>query len=81
MGTDDKIRDEYDMNSKNIKEAAKIFVLPAGKIDQHKYLTGEETLPPNQSRMIKRTKFIDFSLEKALEKYIKAIEDQGENIN
>ena len=43
MTIDDQIRDEkiqYDIN----REAAKISVLPSGKIDKYEYLTGEDIL-------------------------------------
>ena len=46
MTTDDQIRDEklqYDIN----REAAKILALSFGKFDKYKFLTGEETLPPD----------------------------------
>ena len=51
MTIDDKIRDEklqYNIN----REAAKVSTLPSGKIDRYKYLTGEEILPSDQSRII-----------------------------
>ena len=47
----DKVRDEkllYDMNI----EVRKISELLSGKIDKYEYLTGEEILPSDQSRMI-----------------------------
>ena len=47
----DKVRDEkllYDMNI----EVRKISGLLSGKIDKYEYLTGEEILPSDQSRMI-----------------------------
>ena len=47
----DKIRDEklqYDIN----REEAKISALSSGKIHIHEYLTGEETLPYDQSLLI-----------------------------
>ena len=47
MTTDDKIRDEklqYDIN----REAPKILALSSGKFDKYEFLTGEETLPPDQ---------------------------------
>ena len=43
MTSDDEIKDEklqYDTTG----EASKIYVLSSGKIDQYKYLTGEEKL-------------------------------------
>ena len=51
MIIDEKVRNEklqYDIN----RGAAKIFALLSSKIDQYKYLTGEEILPSDQSRMI-----------------------------
>ena len=49
--TDDKTRDEklqYDIN----REAAKISALSSRKIDKYEYLTGEEILLSDQSRII-----------------------------
>ena len=63
MTTDGKIKGEklqYDIN----REAAKILALPSGKIDE--YLTGEEILPSDQSRMIEQVKFTHSHLEKEL---------------
>ena len=59
MTIDDKIRDEkleYDIN----REAAKISALLSGKIDKYEYLTGEEILPSDQSRIIEQEKFTWF---------------------
>ena len=67
MTIDDKIRDEklqYDIN----REAEKMSGLLLGKIDKYEYLTGEEILPPDQSRVIEQTKFTYSPLEKVLEK-------------
>ena len=50
MNIDDKIRDEnlqYDIN----REAEKISALSSGKIDKYEYLTGEEILQSDQSRI------------------------------
>ena len=50
MTIGDKIRDDklqYDNN----REAAKISTFLSGNIDKYEYLTGEETVPPDQSRM------------------------------
>ena len=77
MTIDDKIRDEklqYDINS----ETAKISALSSGKIDRYEYLTGEEILPPGQSRVIEQANFNYSPLRKVLEKLTKTIEDQGE---
>ena len=76
MTSDDKIRDEkpqYDIN----KEAARISALPSGKIDKYEYLTCEEILSSDQSRIIEQTKFISSPLGKAFEKRIRTIENQG----
>ena len=56
MTIDDKIKDEkiqYDIN----REAAKISPLSSGKIDKYEYLTGEEILPSDRSRIIEQVKF------------------------
>ena len=56
MTINDKIKDEklqYDIN----REAAKISILSSGKIDKYEYLTGEEILPFDQSRIIEKGKF------------------------
>ena len=76
MTIDSKIRDKK--LQYNIKrEAAKISASLSGKIDKYEYLTGEELLASDQSRMIKQTKFTYSNLEKALEKLTKITEDQG----
>ena len=76
MTINDKIIDEKlqcDIN----REAAKISALSSGKIDKYEYLTGEEILPSDQSRIIEQAKFTYSPLAKAFEKQIKTIEDQG----
>ena len=76
MTIEDQIKDEklqYDIN----RDAAKISALSSGKIDKYEYLTGEEILPSNQQQIIQQAKFAYSPLGKALEKQIKAIEDQG----
>ena len=76
MTINDKIRDEklqYDIN----KKAAKVSALFSGKIDKYEYLTGEEILPSDQSRMMQQAKFTYSPLGKTFEKQIKTIEDQG----
>ena len=50
---DDKIRDkklQHDLN----REAVKVSVLSSGNIDKYEFLTGEETLPSDQSRIINK---------------------------
>ena len=76
MTVDDKIRDEkvqYNIN----REAAKITALSSGKFDKYEFLTGEEILPSDQSRMIEQVKFTYSLLEKAFEKQKKTMEEQG----
>ena len=76
MTIDSKIRDKK--LQYNIKrEAAKVSASLSGKIDKYEYLTGEELLASDQSRMVKQTKFTYSNLEKALEKLTKITEDQG----
>ena len=78
MTINDNIRDEklqYDIN----REAAKISALSSGKIDKYEYLTGEEILPSDQSRIIEQIKFMCAPLGKAFKKQIKTIEEQGKN--
>ena len=73
-----KIKDEkmqYDINI----EAAKISALSSGKIDKYEYLPGEEVLLSDQNRIIEQANFTYSNLEKAFEKQIKAIEEQGKN--
>ena len=75
MTIDDKIKDEklkYDIN----REAAKMLTLQSGKIDKYEYLTGEEILPSDESKIIEQAKFTYSPLDKAFEKQIKMIEDQ-----
>ena len=73
MTNENKITDEkqwYDIN----RQAAKISALSSGKIDKSEYLTGEEILRSDQSRMTEQTYFTS---GKALEKQTKTIKDQG----
>ena len=76
MTIDGQIRDEklqYDIN----RETAKISTLLLGKINKYEYLTGKEILPSNQKQIIEQAKFTYCPLEKAFEKQIKTIKDQG----
>ena len=55
MTIDEKIRDEklqYNIN----REAAKILVLPSGKVGKYEHLIGEEIVPLNQSQTWKNIK-------------------------
>ena len=62
----DKIKDEkvqYDIN----REAAKISALPSGKIDKYEFVTGEEILSSDQSRLIEQAKITNSLLSKVFE--------------
>ena len=64
MTVNDKIRDDklqYDIN----KETAKISAISSGGIDKYEYLTGEEILPSDQSRILEQVKFTYSPLGKA----------------
>ena len=77
MTIEDQIKNEklqYDIN----REAAKISALSLGKLDKYEYLAGEEILPSNQQQIIQQAKFNYSPLEKAIEKQLKTIKDQGE---
>ena len=63
---------QYDIN----REAGKISALSSEKIDKCEYLTYEEIIPPDQSRVIEPAKFAYSPLGKAFEKQTKAIEEQ-----
>ena len=70
MKIDDKIKDEklqFDIN----REVA--------KIDKYEYLSAEEILPSDQSRIMEQAKFTYSPLGEAFEKQIKIIEEQGKN--
>ena len=74
--TIDKSKDEklqYDIK----REAAKISALSSSKIDKYEYLSGEEILPFDQSRIIAQARFTYSPLGKAFKNQIKTIEDQG----
>ena len=78
MTIDDKIRDEklqYEIN----REAANISALSSGKIDKYEYLTGQEILPSDQSRIIEQAKFTYFPLGKAFEKQTKKLKNKDKN--
>ena len=52
MTNDDKIKDEK-LHSDINREAAKILAISSSKVDKYEYLTGEEILPLDQSKIIK----------------------------
>ena len=67
MTADGKNKDEklyYDIN----REAAKISALSSDKFDKYEFVTVEEILTSNQSRIIEQTKFTYSPLGKAFEK-------------
>ena len=67
MAIDNKIRDEklqYDINRKT----AKISPLSSSKTDEYKYLTGQQILPFDKSRIIEQSKFVYSPLGKVLKK-------------
>ena len=79
MAIDDKIKDEklqYNIN----REAAKISALSSGKIDKYEYLTGEEILPSDQSRIIEQAKFTFSPLGKAFEKQMTIEEERKKQV-
>ena len=78
MIIDHKIRDEklqYDIT----REAAKISALSSGKIDQYKYLTGEEILPSHQRQITEQAKFTYSPRENAFENKLKYLKNKEEN--
>ena len=81
MTIEDKVRDEnLQLQCVINREAGNIVALSSGKIDKDEYLTGEEILPSNQSKMIEQAQFTCSSPGKAFEKHIKAIEDNGKQL-
>ena len=75
MTINDQIRDEklrYNIN----RETGKVLALSSGK--KYEYLNSEDILPFNQQQMTEQARFTYSPLEKAFEKQIKTIEDQGE---
>ena len=69
------IKLQYDIN----REAA-VSVLPFGQIDQYRYLTSEEILLSDRSRIIDKAQFTYFRLGKAFEKQIKKLKIKEKNI-
>ena len=55
---------QYDIN----RETPKIFALSSGKIDKYEFLTSEEILPFDQSKIIEQAKFTYSPLGKTFEK-------------
>ena len=76
MTIGDKNKDEklqYDIN----REVEKISALSSGKIDKHEYITDEEILPSDQSRIIQQANFTYSPRGKVFEKHTKTTEEQG----
>ena len=71
MTIDEKI--QYDIN----RETAEISPSLSVKLDKYEYVTGEEKLLFDQSRIIEQSKLTYSSLGKASEKLTKTIGDQG----
>ena len=67
MTISEKIKGEKLQNNIN-RAAAKIFALSSGKIDKYDYLAGEDTLSPQQHRIIEKSKFTYVSVRKVFEK-------------
>ena len=76
MAIDHKIRDKKLQCNIN-REAVKVSTFSPGKLDKHEYLTGEEKLPSDQSRMIEQAKFNYTPWGKSFENQVKIIEDHG----
>ena len=51
------------------------------KYDKYEYLTGDEILPSDQSRIIEQAKFTYSPLSKTFEKQVKNMEEQGKKTN
>ena len=76
MTINDQNKDEklqYHIN----REAAKISALSSGKLHKYEHLKGKDILSSNLQQIIEQTKFTYSPLEKAFDKQIKTIEDQG----
>ena len=67
-----------EMKNYNMILIAKISASLSEKIDKREYLAREEIFPPGQKRVMEQAKFTYSPLDKAFEKQIKTIEDQGE---
>ena len=75
MTNDDKIIDDKLQFNIN-RDTAKISALSSGKIDKYEYLTLEEILSSDQSRVIEQNKFTRCPLGRTSEKQTKSIENQ-----
>ena len=59
------------------RAAPKIYALSSGMIDKYEYMTGAETFPPEQYRIMEKPKLNYSPLPKAFERQTKTIEEQG----
>ena len=59
-----------------LTEKQQISALSSEKIDKYEFLTGEEVLPSDQSRIIEQAKFTYSPLGKVFEIQTKTIEEQ-----
>ena len=78
MTIDDKIKGEklqYDID----REITKITALSTGKINKYEYLTNEEILPSDQSRIIEEVKSTYSPLGNAFDKEIKKLKIKEKN--
>ena len=78
MTIDDKITDEK-LRCDIDREAAKITALSSEKIDKYEYLTGEEILLSDQSRITEQAKFTHSPLGKDFEKQTKRLKIKEKN--
>ena len=56
--------EDLEMKNNINAEAAQTSALPSGEINKYEYLSGEEILPPDQSRIIEKAKFTYSPLQK-----------------
>ena len=75
MTIDNKIIDE-NLQYKINKDAAKLSALSSGIIGKHEYLTAEEILPSDQTRMIEPAIFI-IPVYKSFRRTNRKFRDQG----
>ena len=61
------------------RKAAKISPLLSGKINKYEYLTSEEILPSDQSKIIKQAKYTYSPLGQAFEKQIEKLKNKDKN--
>ena len=59
------------------REAPKISALSLGKTDKNEYLTDEEIITLNQTRIIQKARFTYFPLAKEFEKNLETIKIKG----